>query len=95
MMSLSLSHRTPRLYLHPQEVTRLINERNEAEYARKATQSGGSLTVVRALRRTRAPAAARSPNPPARAAPPQIRPPPDAHKASAKLKPHLKAPLKI
>jgi hypothetical protein len=29
-------------------VTRLINERNEADFARKATQSGGSLTVVRA-----------------------------------------------
>jgi len=30
-----------------QDITRLINERNELEYARKATQSGGSLTVVR------------------------------------------------
>ena len=34
-----------------QEVTRLINERNEADFARKASQSGGSLTLVRAARR--------------------------------------------
>ena len=30
-----------------QEVTRLINERNETNFARKASQSGGSLTLVR------------------------------------------------
>jgi hypothetical protein len=48
-----------------QDVTRLINERNEADFARKACQSGGSLTVVRALRLARrhdAPRSRRSPN---------------------------------
>lgn len=31
-----------------QEITRLINQRNETDFARKASQSGGNLAVVRA-----------------------------------------------
>jgi hypothetical protein len=78
-----------------QEITRLINERNEADYARKATQSGGSLTVVRrgrggaAARRAAAAAPALTRR---RAAAYQLRPPPDAQvKAKAKAKPSVKA----
>jgi hypothetical protein len=32
-----------------QEITRLINQRNETDFARKASQSGGNLAVVRAV----------------------------------------------
>ena len=75
----------------PQEITRLINERNESEFARKATQSGGSLTVVRGRALRRAAASRRSPNPLARLPLPQIRPPPDAKAPkAAKGKPSLK-----
>jgi hypothetical protein len=36
-------------------VTRLINERNETDFARKASQSGGSLTLVRLCSATEPP----------------------------------------
>jgi hypothetical protein len=34
-----------------QEISRLINQRNEESFARKATQSGGGLSLVRHRRR--------------------------------------------
>ncbi len=74
-----------------QDVTRLINERNESEFARKATQSGGSLTVVRGAR-ARGGRASRHGSPNHAVSPSQIRPPPDAQQHNkAKAKPSLKA----
>ena len=74
-----------------QEVTRLINERNEADFARKASQSGGSLTLVRPARRAQrhaaAAALARALNAAAARPAAQIRPPPDAAKQKAKSAP--------
>ena len=67
-----------------QEVTRLINERNESDFARKASQSGGSLTLARALR-ARAAACALELICAPRAR--QIRPPPEAAPTAPKPKP--------
>ena len=74
----------------PQEITRLINERNEVEFARKATQSGGSLTVVRCSGVESPAAALRNPDTLARCRPGA--PPPEA-KGSKKqsLKTNLKS----
>lgn len=87
-----------------QEITRLINQRNEQDFARKASQSGGSLAVVRLVSWLQPPLprwqASFSPPCLTRLScwPPQLRPPPDkasAGKGKHFLKPNLKTAAQL